>query len=198
MNAAPDPTRRSERARVAVLEAAMALCRESGFARLTIEAIAERAGVSKKTIYRWWPSKGAILLEAVFDAAASIAPHGDTGDLARDMTAQMMGIVALLTPQETSPVAAIIAEAQRDPAIAEALRDQVVTPNIEHFTERMRSAQRAGELPDDVDLDVALDLFYGPIYHRLTLHLGLPDEEQMRSRVDHVIAALRAVGTTRD
>ncbi|MGI9822846.1 TetR/AcrR family transcriptional regulator [Agromyces sp. Marseille-Q5079] len=195
MNAAPDPSRRSERARVAVLESAMALCRETGFARLTIEAIAERAGVSKKTIYRWWPSKGAVLLEAVFDAAASVAPHGDTGDLARDMSAQMMGVVALLTPQDTSPVAAIIAEAQRDPAIADALREQVIRPNIEHFEERMRSAQRAGEIPEDADLGVALDLFYGPIYHRLVFHLGLPDDEEMRVRVDHVIAGLRAVGS---
>jgi AcrR family transcriptional regulator len=197
MNAPPDPNRRSERARLAVLEAAMALCRETGFARLTIEAIAERAGVSKKTIYRWWPSKGAVLLEAVFDAAASVAPHADTGDLARDMTAQMMGVVALLTPQDTSPVAAIIAEAQRDPAIAEALREQVIRPNIERFEERMRSAQRAGEIPDDTDLGVALDLFYGPIYHRLVFHLGLPEADEMRVRVDHVIAGLRAVGAPR-
>ena len=174
----------------------MALCRETGFARLTIEAIAERAGVSKKTIYRWWPSKGAILLEAVFDAAATIAPHGDTGDLAGDMHAQLMGVVALLTPQDASPVAAIIAEAQRDPAIAVALREQVIEPNIAFFDERMRSAQRAGEIPADADLGVALDLFYGPIYHRLVFHLGLPNDEEMHARVDHVIAALRTVGTT--
>ncbi|GAA1823548.1 TetR/AcrR family transcriptional regulator [Agromyces salentinus] len=180
---------------MAVLEAAMALCRETGFAGLTIEAIAERAGVSKKTIYRWWPSKGAVLLEAVFDAAASIAPHGDTGDLARDMTAQMMGVVALLTPQDASPVAAIIVEAQRDAAIADALREQVIEPNIAHFEERMRSAQRAGEIPEDADLGAALDLFYGPIYHRLVFHLGLPDGDEMRARVDLVIAALRAMGS---
>jgi len=191
----PDPARRSERARVAVIEAALSLCQELGFAQLTIESIAERAGVSKKTIYRWWPSKGAILLEAIFDLADTAAKHHDTGDLARDMSDQLNGLVTILTPQETSPVAAVIAEAQRDPVLAAGLREQVVRPNIERFAERMRSAQRAGEIPDDADLDVAVDLFYGPIYHRFALHLGMPDDDEIRTRVDHVIAGLRSLGT---
>ncbi len=194
MNAAPDPSRRSERARVAVLDAALALCRESGLAQLTIEGIAERAGVSKKTIYRWWPSKGAVLLDAVSDLANRTALHGDTGDLAADMAVQLSNVVAIISPQDTSPLAALVAEGQRDPALAASIRDQMIMPSIAGFEERLRSAQRVGQIPENADLGVALDLFYGPIYHRLVYRLGLPDEEEIRARVDHVIAGLRAMG----
>jgi hypothetical protein len=58
----------------------------------------------------------------------------------------------------------------------------------------MRSAQRAGEIPPDADLSVAVDLFYGTIYHRLAYHLDMPDHAEIGTRVDHVIAALRHVG----
>ncbi|MDF2580987.1 MAG: TetR/AcrR family transcriptional regulator [Microbacterium sp.] len=194
MNAAPDPSRRSERARVAVLDAALALCRESGLAQLTIEGIADRAGVSKKTIYRWWPSKGAVLLDAVADLAHRTALHGDTGDLASDMTAQLNNVVEIISPQDTSPVAALVAEGQRDPALAASIREQMIMPSIAGFEERLRSAQRVGQIPENADFGVALDLFYGPIYHRLVYRLGLPDEDEIRTRVDHVIAGLRAIG----
>ncbi|GAA5085176.1 TetR/AcrR family transcriptional regulator [Microbacterium yannicii] len=194
MASAPDPNRRSERARVAVLEAAIALCREVGFGQLTIEGIAERAGVSKKTIYRWWPSKGAVLLDAVSELVDRIARHGDTGDLAADMCAQLNTVVAMMNPQEMSPVAALASESQRDPALAAVIRERVILPSIAGFEDRMRSAQRAGQIPVDADLHVALDLFYGPIYHRLVYRLPLHTEEEIRTRVDHVIAGLRAMG----
>ncbi|MBD8057993.1 TetR/AcrR family transcriptional regulator [Cellulomonas sp. JH27-2] len=191
---APDPQRRSERARVAVLEAALALCREKGFAALTIEAIAERAEVSKKTIYRWWPSKGAVLLDAVSLLAGRVADFPDTGDLEDDLTAQISVIVDLLTPPDSSPVAALVTEGQRDATLGAQIRDDVVQPTIVNFDARMRSAQAAGQIPSDVDLDVAVDLFYGPVYHRLALRLGMPDQAQIRARVRHVIAGLNALG----
>ena len=177
---------------MAVLDSTLALCAEQGFARLTIEAIAERAGVSKKTIYRWWTSKGAILLEASIGLAVSTADFPDTGDVRADMRAQISRVAAMLSPEDSSPVASLIAEAQRDPELAAAVRDQLIRPFIARFDERMRSAIRAGELPDDVDLDVAVDLFYGPVYHRLVFRLGLPDESRVAALVDRVVAGLQA------
>ena len=87
-----------------------------------------------------------------------------------------------------------MAEGQRDPALAASIREQLIVPSIAGFEERMRSAQRAGQIPENADFGVALDLFYGPIYHRLVYRLGLPDEHEIRARVDHVIAGLRAMG----
>src|SRR4051812_2052510 len=87
----PDPARRSDRSRRAILDAALALVGEVGYNRLTIEAIAARAGVGKQTIYRWWPSKAAVLLDASLALAGDV-PEGegrpglpDTGDLAADL-----------------------------------------------------------------------------------------------------------------
>ncbi|WP_348788839.1 TetR/AcrR family transcriptional regulator [Leifsonia sp. NPDC080035] len=193
----PDPVRRSERARTAVLESTIDLCRADGFARMTIEGIAERAGVSKKTIYRWWSSKGEVLLEALAGRAEIAAAFPDSGDLVRDMCAQTMSVVELLSPQETSPYASLVAEGQRDPALSAAIRTRLVDPFIARFDERMHSAVAARELPASVDLGVAVDLFYGPIYHRLVFGLGLPDGPQLETRVRHVVAALRSGGVPR-
>ncbi|HST43532.1 MAG TPA: helix-turn-helix domain-containing protein, partial [Conexibacter sp.] len=85
---APDPARRSESSRRAVLAAADALIAEVGYRRLTIEAIAARAGVGKQTIYRWWPSKGAVVFDAFlarFEGGAEAPDWPDSGDLERDV-----------------------------------------------------------------------------------------------------------------
>ena len=188
---APDPTRRSERAREAVLEAALALCDESGYTKLTIEGIAARSGVSKKTIYRWWPSKGKVLLEAVIERAASTANHPDTGHFIDDVLTQLKAVIALLTPYQTSVVAGLIAEALRDDDLATDLREQLIIPNIGLFDERMRSAKRRGEIPQDADLRLLNDLLHGTLYHRLVFHLGMPSDAELRERIEVVIDGLK-------
>ncbi|MEO3926375.1 TetR/AcrR family transcriptional regulator [Micromonosporaceae bacterium B7E4] len=191
MPASPNPLRRNEASRRAILDAALQLCAELGYGRLTIEAIAAHAGVSKKTIYRWWPSKGAVVLEAVDDVATMVAEHPDTGDLAADLHAQLTAVIGLLTPPNTSAVVGLIAEALQDDELAHDLRERLIRPRIEAFDRRMRQAQIKGQLAADADLDVALNLIYGPLYHRLVFHLGMPDPDQLRTLVAH---ALRAFG----
>ncbi|MEU7604799.1 TetR/AcrR family transcriptional regulator, partial [Streptomyces sp. NPDC041003] len=91
MTKTPDATRRSDRSRRAILDAALTLVGEVGYNKLTIEAIAARAGVGKQTIYRWWPSKAAVLLDASLALAGDAETEGgwtgfpDTGDLAGDL-----------------------------------------------------------------------------------------------------------------
>ncbi|GAA2632001.1 TetR/AcrR family transcriptional regulator [Actinomadura fulvescens] len=186
----PNPARRSQSSRRAILAAAAELCSELGYGQVTIEAIAARAGASKKTIYRWWPSKGAVMLELIDETATITAAHPDTGDLAADLRTQLSAVIDLLTPAHTSPVAGLIAEALNDPDLARDLRDRLIKPRIARFKERMRRAQDAGQLSPEVDLDVALDLLYGPLYHRFVLHLGMPDADHLDVLIAH---ALRAV-----
>jgi AcrR family transcriptional regulator len=189
--APPNPVRRSEASRRSILDATLQLCAEIGYRRLTIEAIAARAGVSKKTIYRWWPSKGAVVLDAVDDAVTAAAEHPDTGDLAADLHTQLTAVIGLLTPPDTSPAIGLIAEALHDNELAHDLRERLIRPRIDEFNARMRRAQADGQLAADADLDVALDLIYGPIYHRLVYHLGMPSSEQLHTLLAH---ALRAFG----
>ena len=192
MTKAPDPAKRSEGARQAVLAAALDLCGEIGYPRLTIEGIAARSGASKKTIYRWWPSKGAVLLEAVIERAGSTANHPDTGHFVEDVLTQLKAVIELLTPHRTSAVTGLIAEALRDDDLARDLREQLITPNIGLFDERMRAAKRRGEIPEDADLKLLNDLLHGTLYHRLVFHLGMPSDDELRERIDVVVAGLNA------
>jgi AcrR family transcriptional regulator len=190
MPASPNPLRRNEASRRAILDAALQLSAERGYGRLTIEAVAARAGVSKKTIYRWWSSKGAVVLDAIDDIAA-VADYPDTGSLAADLHTQLTALIDLLTAPENSAVTGLIAEALQDDELAHDLRERLIRPRITTFKERLRKAQLEGQLAPDADLDVALDLIYGPVYHRLVFHLGMPDPEQLDTLIAH---ALRAFG----
>ncbi|HEX2313151.1 MAG TPA: TetR/AcrR family transcriptional regulator [Thermomonospora sp.] len=186
----PNPARRSQSSRRAILTAAAELCAELGYGQVTIEAIAARAGASKKTIYRWWPSKGAVILELIDETAAVTAAHPDTGDLVTDLRTQLTAVIDLLTPSRTSPVAGLIAEALTDPDLARDLRDRLIKPRIAKFRERMRAAQDAGQLSPEADLDVALDLLYGPLYHRFIYHLPMPDPDYLGILIAHALRAL--------
>ena len=157
-----------------------------------MEGIAARSGVSKKTIYRWWPSKGAVLLEAVIESAASTANHPDTGRFVDDVLAQLKAVIALLTPHQTSAASGLIAEALRDDDLATDLREQLIVPNIGLFEERVRSAQRRGEIPGDADPRLLNDLLHGTLYHRLVFHLGMPSDDELRERIEVVVAGLNA------
>src|SRR5947208_4645148 len=114
----PNPERRSERARTAILDAAFALCGEQGYAATTMEGIAKLAGVGKQTIYRWWPSKAAVLQEALNEEVGTITDFPDTGDVVADLRTQMTGVAKLFASEEFSAYPrGLIAAAQTDPQI---------------------------------------------------------------------------------
>ena len=91
----PNPQRRSERARQAILDAAFRLSAERGYAQVTVEAIAASAGVGKQTIYRWWRSKGAVVLDALLQAAEPEIGFPDTGDIRADLEKQITSVAGL-------------------------------------------------------------------------------------------------------
>ncbi|MFJ9678114.1 TetR/AcrR family transcriptional regulator [Streptomyces sp. NPDC101194] len=195
MITSPSSLRRSERSRRATLEAALALCTEKGYGRVTIEAIAARAGVSKKTIYRWWPSKSAVMLEAFTDALVGTTPFVDTGDIAADLRANVMGAVKLLsTPPYGPAYAGILSEVHHDDALAETVRTKLIDPRFEEAVARLRRAQEQGQIPPDADLPLAVEMLYGPVYYRHVLRKPVQDEETIRALVDHVLRALGALG----
>ncbi|GAA0561249.1 TetR/AcrR family transcriptional regulator [Paractinoplanes ferrugineus] len=158
---------RSEQARLAVLHAADDLLVENGFARLTVEGIAQRAGVAKQTIYRWWPSKTDILFEAfVTDAAEEITPP-DTGDLTRDLITYLGALARFLTASDAGAVfRALTAESQHDPALAARLRQEHWTGQRVRDRQLLQRAVERGDLPAMADLDTIVDRLVGPLYYR--------------------------------
>ncbi|MEV4619830.1 TetR/AcrR family transcriptional regulator [Asanoa sp. NPDC049573] len=162
----PNQERRSDRARSAILAAALDLCREQGLARTTMEEIAKKAQVGKQTIYRWWPSKAAVLLEAVNELAGRATDFPDTGDLYADLHTQMTGVATLLSSPRLSPYLSLIGAAQDDPDVAKSFLDAIILPRVQAARERLRRAQEQGQLRADVDLEDVVELLYGPFYYR--------------------------------
>ena len=165
---------RSERARNAILEAAAELLLLRGLGAVSMDAVADRAGVSKATIYRWWPSKERLALDALLGWAADRAPARDTGSLRGDLLALVRPWVREIRRAPFGRViAAFVTEAQSDPQFAEAYRTHFVTPRREAMRAAFARAAERGEVPADLDVEVAVDLIYGPLYHRL-LHGHAP------------------------
>ncbi|MBW5421714.1 TetR family transcriptional regulator [Streptomyces sp. BG9H] len=184
---APDSTRRSERSRRAIYDAALALVTEAGYAKLTIEAIAARAGVGKQTIYRWWPSKGAVLLDAFLDLAEQASRAAsenagqdavqteitDSGDLEADLKFVMRATVDEFNDSKyDAPYRALAAEGLLNPELGEEFVAKLLEPQLQLFVNRVRRAQDAGHVLPDVDPRIALELWASPLAQRWLMRSG--------------------------
>jgi AcrR family transcriptional regulator len=187
---APNEQRRSERARQAILNAALELCREQGLAKTTVEEIAKRAGVGKQTIYRWWGSKAAVIEEAINEQAQDGADFPDTGDLRADLYTQMSTVARLFGSPDFTPYLSLIAAAQEDPELAKSVRESLIEPRVKGCRERLRRAQEQGQLRRDIDLDDVVELLYAPLYYRLLLHTRPSSEKQVTDILDLAFTGL--------
>jgi AcrR family transcriptional regulator len=189
---------RSEKARQAILVAAMELLLDQGLHAMSMDDVARRAGVSKATIYRWWPSKERLALDALAAEWASSAPdrRRDTESLRAELLARVRPWVRQLNQRPYARVVAgLLAAAQNDAEFAELYRQHFVEPRRDAARDLLVGARARGEIAADTDLEVALDLLYGPIYHRL-LHGHAPLTERFAQQVvDAVIAAMSRTGT---
>ena len=184
---------RSEKAQKAILAAAIELLLEHGLHAMSMDAVAERAGVSKATIYRWWPSKELLALDALATEWQVTAPAAtrDTGSLRGDLLARLCPWLRQLRDKPYGRVVAgLVATAQADAEFAELYLERFVRPRRDAMRPVLVRAIDRGEIPANMDLEVALDLIYGPIYHRM-LHGHAPlDERFARNVVDTIIAGI--------
>ncbi|MFH9857929.1 TetR/AcrR family transcriptional regulator [Streptomyces sp. NPDC017202] len=197
---APDTTRRSERSRRAIYDAALALVAEVGYPRTTVEGIAARAGVGKQTIYRWWDSKADVLLEAFLDLASEASreaggeqPYAipDTGDLAADLKAVLRATVDQLTdPRFEAPSRALAAEGVVDQEVGRRFTAQLLEPNLRLYADRLRAAQRAGQVRPEVDPRIALEFFVSPLAQRWLQYTGPISYEYTDTLVDYALYGL--------
>jgi AcrR family transcriptional regulator len=175
---------RSEAARAAILDAADELLLARGLGAVSMDAIAERASVSKATIYRWWPTKEALALDALYDDwAAAGDPGRDTGSLKGDLLALLRPWVRRVGSRPYARViAALIEQARTDPAFAEEYLNRLVRPRREQARAIFDRAIERGEIRADLNVEVALDLLYGALYHRL-LHGHAPLNDRFVAQV---------------
>jgi AcrR family transcriptional regulator len=182
--------RRNEKAQQAILNAALELCRDVGYDALRIEAIARRAGVSKQTIYRWWPSKGVLLLEAVGDAADDSAVFPDTGDLTADLQSSLGAVAEKMVSTELGPImVGLIDGAHHDPHLAERLMSDFIGPRHDNCLARLQTAVDRGELPPGTDTRLLLDQIYGPLYYRALVTREVSDADYVRRHLAVLLPA---------
>ena len=183
---------RSETRKQAILQAAFELLGERGLAATSMDAVAERAGVSKATIYRWWDSKELLALDALYaawDTAGLVTRQ--TGTLRAEMLALVRPWVRLVATGPSARIlTALLAEAQNDPEFGQAYRAHFIEPRLDQARAVFSRAIARGEIPAAIDVEVAIDLLWGPLYHRL-FHGHAPLNERFARRsVDTALAGI--------
>lgn len=152
-----------------ILNASYELLLEHGFGTVTVEKIAERAGVSKATIYKWWPNKAAVVMDGFLSAAAERLPLPDTGSVFSDIRHHATSLMHFLTSREGKVITEIIGEGQLDEGLAEAYRTRYFQPRRLEAKLLLEQGVKRGELDAELDLGLCVDLIYGPIFYRLLL-----------------------------
>jgi AcrR family transcriptional regulator len=163
---------RSEAARRAILAAATALVDEQGYGAITMEGIARRANVSKQTLYKWWPSPAAMVLEALNDGASRIAPFVETGDFEFDLRTFVRRSVLGARGTVARLLASLMAEAQRDASFAESFRSGFLAERRAVLEQLLDRARSRGELNPDVDIDFLAELCFAALWYRLLAASG--------------------------
>jgi AcrR family transcriptional regulator len=188
---------RSATSQKAILAAAIEILLEQGLTSMSMDDLAKRAGVSKATIYRWWASKEFLALDALATewALPTPSPDLDTGSLRGDLLARIHPWLAQLNKKPYERIiAGLLAQTQTDPEFARLYREHFVAPRRGETRMLLLRAIDRGEIGADTDLEVTLDLLYGPIYHRLLHRHASLDDRFAVQVIDAVIAAISCGG----
>ncbi|QWF86006.1 putative HTH-type transcriptional regulator [Amycolatopsis sp. CA-230715] len=187
---ATEPRRRGAARTDELLRTTIELATEGGYAGLSIEAVARRAGVGKHTIYRRWPSMAALLLDALSRVWTTDLDYHDTGDVRADLREQFLRSAPALAAPPIGPVyRALIAEAQADDTLRATLHDRFLRTVEERTLARIVRAQRAGELVAGADLTFPAEVLCGTLYYRYLLSTRLADEKAVDALLDMFMAA---------
>lgn len=174
---------------------------ERGYREVTIEGIAARAGVGKQTIYRWWPSRAALVLEAYLSGANAVIPPAAVGTTREEVRALLGWLIAVLAePIGGHVVAGLVADLQHDSDLAEGFHRDVVPARREAMLAALERGRTRGDIRADADLEVAVDALHGAVFYRLLLS-GEPLDADFTEKLTHQIlgglAPVRASATRR-
>jgi AcrR family transcriptional regulator len=176
---------------LAILAAAGELMLAGGVNAASMEAIAERAGVSKATIYKWWPSRGAVALDGFLAQAQDTIAVPEGLSTREALHYQVLALIRLFRDTPSGPLMrALVSQAECDPEIARAVRERWLAPRRAVAMEIVRAGVASGEFRADIDVAAVSDQLFAPIYHRLIFgHEPLVDELADRL-VDQAVAGL--------
>lgn len=182
---------RSEKTERAILSAAYALLLESGFHDITVEGIAKQAGVSKATIYKWWPNKAAVAADSFFAAASEQLAEPDTGSVEEDLFIHLQKLSDFLATDKGRIIAELIAEGQFDSEVANAYRTRYFQPRRAASKVILERGVDRGELKTDLDLELSVDLVFAPLFYRLLITGAEINPDMLRKMVVYALSGLR-------
>lgn len=170
---------RSLEARRAILKATHELLQEGGLAAVTIQGIAARAGVGKPTIYRSWPNAHAVAMAALMEGS-EVSTKPEAGARAHEkpraalsaLRAQLQELVRVFSAPSGRSVTLMIAAAERETELSKAFRNHFILARRDEGRALLHSAMASGEIRKDLDVEVALDLIYAPVFYRLLMGHG--------------------------
>ncbi len=183
---------RDEAARQRILEAALKLLEKTSFAEITVDSIAARARVAKATVYRWWPNKAAVVIEAFREAVAPQLPFPETGSFRDDIKAQVRIFAGVLSGGAGRMLSEFIVAARTDPDVAHAFRTLWSDVRRAEAKQVLTRHQERGQMRKDVDPDLVLDALYGPLYFRLLAKNEPPGPKYAEALVNLLLPSIAA------
>ncbi|KAA6465192.1 TetR/AcrR family transcriptional regulator [Acidobacteria bacterium AB60] len=174
-----------------VLAAAAKLVLSDGFGTLTMDAIAAEAGVGRMTLYRRWPNKAAIVMDAFVARVDPNTLFPSDGDYLETIRLQMRTMAKAFRGEDGVLIRALLGAAQLDPDLAAALRNRWTMPRRKMAAEYFREGMRQGYLRPDADPDALIDLLYAPIYYRLQMGTGPLSNAYVDAIFDHAMKGFR-------
>jgi AcrR family transcriptional regulator len=184
--------KRSPAAYGAILETTHSLLEEIGFEKLTIEGVAARAGVGKATIYRWWPSKGALVVEAFLTAVAPTIAFTMGDSASKDIRAQSRRLARAYNGKTGKIIREMIGSGQFDPETMRLFDEGYLKPRRLAAKQALQRGISQGEFRQDIDLDAVVDALYAPIFHRLLVGHASNNEQFVNSLTDTVLRGIAA------
>ncbi|TAJ87162.1 MAG: TetR/AcrR family transcriptional regulator [Reyranella sp.] len=168
----PVPARgrpRDPRTRAAILAAARALLTRGGLTSVTIEAIAQNSGVSRPTIYRYWPNAPAVAMAAFLEATGAAEAARSPGNPLAALREQLHALADAFAAPAGRSVAAMVAAAQSETELAKAFRNEFIARNRDATRALLERCITSKEIEAPADMDLTLDLIFGPLFYRLLM-----------------------------
>lgn len=183
---------RSESSKIAILNATIDLLEKSGYSTLTIEAIAAHAGVGKATIYRWWANKSFLVFDAFLMSTETHIYFLEKTSIRENFRQQLHTLANILNGTLGRTMIALVAESGEDSELAKAFYTNYLNPRREDAKMILERAIAQGEIQSTINIDVASDMLYGPIYFRILIYKKKVDAEFIDTLVDQVMKGIDA------
>lgn len=185
---------RSLEAEASILKAALDLLERKPLREVTADAIARRAGVSKTTIYKWWPNKNLVALDAYLGGMTERVAIPDTGSAEMDFTVQLKSVTAFYKSPLGRLFCQFIAEGQSNPGFLALFRDRFLYARRDTARVMWRRGVDRGEIRKEIDGEIVLDLIYGPMVFRLLAGHGSLNDHESEAMIEAVFGGLRQPG----